>query len=305
VSSTTRLQPLGQQDLLWSLSFLGAHAVPGVETWDGQTYSRALRTGQGTAHPDVVRLTVDGPHLLLDGPADAAPAVRALLGLDDDSAEAEVALVADPLLGPLVRRRPGLRVPGSPDHFETVVRTVVGQQVSVAAAATVVGRLVREHGVPVPASHGGPTHAFPTPAFLAALDPETLPMPRARGRSLVALARAVDQDRTVLDDDDAMLDLPGIGPWTVAYVRMRVHRDQDTFLPTDLGVRRQLTRMMAPGTGGVPTLAQVLQLANRWAPYRTTALLHLWAEYLAVGAGGSVRRVSEVIPADDGGKTRG
>ncbi len=285
----TRLHPLGQQDLAWSLGFLGAHAVPGVETWDGQTFSRAV----GTQSPDVVRLSVDGPHLLLEGPAHATAAVRALLGLDDDSAEAEAALAADPLIGPLVRRRPGLRVPGSPDHFETVVRTVVGQQVSIAAAATVVGRLVRDHGVPALTSHGGPTHTFPTPAALAALDPEHLPMPRARGRSLVAVARAVDEDRSVLDDDRALLTLPGIGPWTVAYVRMRVDRDQDTFLPTDLGVRRQLTRLLAPGAGGVPTPtpAQVQQLARRWAPYRTTALMHLWADYLAAGAvGGSGRR---------------
>jgi len=279
---------VGQQDLRWSLGFLGAHAVPGIESWDGRTYARALATGR----PDVVRLSVDGPHLLLEGRADATPAVRALLGLDDDGAEAEAALAADPLIGPLVRRRPGLRVPGSPDHFETVVRTVVGQQVSIAAAATVVGRLVREHGVPTLTSRGGPTHAFPTPAALAALDPDHLPMPRARGRSLVTLARAVDEDRSVLDDDRALLALPGIGPWTVAYVRMRVDRDQDTFLPTDLGVRRQLTRMLAPGEGGVPipTSAQVQQLAHRWAPCRTTALLHLWADYLAAGAVAGSRR---------------
>ena len=141
-----RTRPSGRQDLAWSLGFLAAHAVPGLETWDGTTYRRVLTVG---GRPRPVSLRVDGDDLVVGGPAAAVAVARDLLGLDDDSGPAERALEPDPLLGPLVRRRPGLRVPGSPDHLETLVRTVVGQQVSLAAAATVTGRIVHAHGRPL------------------------------------------------------------------------------------------------------------------------------------------------------------
>lgn len=263
--------------MAWSLGFLGAHAVPGVETWDGVTYRRALLVdGQQVT----VGLRADGRHLLVDGPRRVDPLVRALLGLDDDSEPAERRLGADELLAPLVARRPGLRVPGSPDHAETLVRTVIGQQVSVAAAAAVTGRVVHAHGQPLadPVPRG-PTHAFPTPSELALVDPETLPMPRARARTVVAVAAALAEDASLVHDVSALLTLHGVGPWTVSYLRMRALRDPDVFLPTDLAVRRQLDRM---GAASDPAGAGALAVA--WAPFRTTALLHLWAEYLGHSA---------------------
>lgn len=250
------------------LAFLGAHAVPGIETWDGETYARTLALPHG---PGVVRVSGDDVTLDVDprDTDDAGSRVRHLLGLDDDTAPAERALAADPHVGPLVARRPGLRRPGSADHAETLVRTVVGQQVSLAGASVAAARLVEAAGTPLERPSSGLTHLFPTPQQLAALDPETLPMPRARGRCVVAVARALDDDPALIADDDRLLALPGIGPWTVDYTRLRTRRDPDVWLGSDLAIRRQLEAM-----GLEPTVAVT------WAPYRSTVMMHLWAEYL-------------------------
>ncbi len=278
---TRLLRPRGRHDSAWSLGFLAAHAVPGLESWDGRTYRRVL-TGADGPVVATVRAGADGLEVVApDGVDDQ---LRRLLSLDDDQGAADDALGEDPLLGPLVRARPGLRVPGSTDHFETLVRTVVGQQVSLAAAATVTGRVVREHGTalatPVEVDPDGPpvpTHAFPTPQALAAVDPATLPMPRARGRAVLAVAAAVAADPQVVHDDAALLALPGVGPWTVDYLRVRARRDPDVLLASDLAVRRQLARL----TGADVDARRATDLGRAWAPFRTTAMLHLWAAYLA------------------------
>ncbi len=175
------------------------------------------------------------------------------------------------MLGDLVGATPGLRVPGQVDGDETAVRTVIGQQVSVAGARTVVGRVVALHGRPVASPVPGLTHLFPRAATLAEVDPETLPMPRARGRALVGLATALADGTVVLDRgpdrDDvrrSLMALPGIGAWTADYVAMRALGHPDVFLPTDLAVRRVLA-----GLGGSPD-------TERWRPWRSYALMHLW-----------------------------
>ncbi len=136
--------------------------------------------------------------------------------------------LGDPVVGPLVRATRGLRVPGQVDGDETAIRTVVGQQVSVAGARTVTGRLVAAYGTPVETDDPGLTHLFPSAATLAEVDPEALPMPRARGRALTGLAGGAGAGDVALDRgadrDDvraALLALPGIGPWTADYVAMR------------------------------------------------------------------------------------
>src|SRR6478735_4086249 len=176
---------------------------------------------------------------------------------------------------PHVRGTPGLRVPGQVDGDETAIRTVIGQQVSVTGARTVAGRLVVEHGRPVASDVPGLTHLFPDAATLAAADPTTLPMPRARGRALVGLAAALADGRVLLDRgpdrDDvrrALLDLPGIGPWTADYVAMRALGHPDVFLPTDLAVRRLLAGLATPEHGDPEP--------ERWRPWRSYALMHLW-----------------------------
>jgi AraC family transcriptional regulator of adaptative response / DNA-3-methyladenine glycosylase II len=206
----------------------------------------------------------------------AVERARRLVDADCDPMAVDDQFAGDPVIGPLVRATPGLRVPGQVDGDETAALTVIGQQVSVAGARTVAGRIVAEHGRPIQTDIAGLTHLFPDAATLAALDPATLPMPRARGRALVGMASALAAGEIALDRgpdrDDvrrAMLDLPGIGPWTADYVAMRALAHPDVFLPTDVGVRNALA-----GLGFDPAAATAHN--DRWRPWRSYALMHLW-----------------------------
>ncbi len=155
------------------------------------------------------------------------------------------------------------------------------------AACGLAGRLVAAHGEPLAEPIGAVTHAFPSAAALADIDPASLGMPLARSRALVGLARAVDNGDLVLDGGvdrgevgRTLLALPGIGQWTAGYVAMRELRDPDAFLPGDVGVRRSL---VALGRDGSPRRAA--ELAERWRPYRAYALQHLWSHDRDLAAG--------------------
>ena len=269
-------------DVATTLGFLGLRAVPGVEEYDGVTYRRSLSLAHGHA---VVALTPADGHvradLRLDDVRDLQTAVarcRRLLDLDADPVAINEILGADPVLGSIVRSAPGLRSPGAVDGDEIAVRAVLGQLVSVKGARGTAGRLVTRYGKPLTSPVGSITHLFPSSATLADVDPLELPMPRARGRAVVAVAEALAGGVVSLDpgaDRDEvearMLELPGIGPWTTAYLRMRALNDPDTFLPTDLGVRRGLEAL---GVAGDPTTARTL--AESWRPWRSYAVHHLW-----------------------------
>ena len=204
------------------LPFLAARAVPGVEEVVDGVYRRSLADGS------VRELRSGEGAVEVDGDEGAA---RAILRLDADPEAILARLGSDPLLGPSVRAAPGRRIPGHPDPAELAVRALLGQQISVAAARTLAGRLVAAAGGPLERPVRGITHRFPTPEALAALDPETLPMPRARARALVGMA-----------GKPFGTHLPGVGPWTAAYVALR-SGDDDAFLPTDLGVRSEERRV--------------------------------------------------------------
>ncbi len=285
-----------REPLAWGrlAGFLGARAVPGVEEVVGACYRRTLRLPHGCG---VVALAPARGHvechLRLADLRDLTAAVqrcRRLLDLDADPAAPAAHLGGEELLAPLVRAAPGLRVPGAVDGAELAVRAVLGQQVSVAAARTAAGRLVRALGEPLPAGWEAPgpagapstlTHLFPSPAALAAAAPETLPGGPARRRAtLRALAEALADGELALDPgaDRAAVRarlgaLPGVGPWTVEYVAARALCDPDAFPATDLGVRRALERLR--GDGACPP-AEVARLAERWRPWRAYALVHLW-----------------------------
>jgi AraC family transcriptional regulator of adaptative response / DNA-3-methyladenine glycosylase II len=253
------------------LAFFAARAVAGVEEVEGTTYRRSVRLEHG---PGVLALELSGPRpgwrLERGDPRDrdeASLLCAALLDADADPAAVDATLAADPLLRELVAAAPGRRVPGCADPAEIAVRAVLGQQVSVAAARTQAARLTECCGERLPEPAGGVTHLFPAPAALAALDPEALPMPRARGRALVAMAAALAEG---LDPRDrtAFLALPGIGPWTADYVAMRCG-DRDVLLESDLGVRRGFARLADPAT--------LTARAERWRPWRSYAVQHLWS----------------------------
>jgi AraC family transcriptional regulator of adaptative response / DNA-3-methyladenine glycosylase II len=269
------------------LRFLAARAIPGIEAVHDGVYHRSLRLAGGAG----VLTLADAPGsvqatLWLDDPGDRDATVahcRRLLDLDADPQAILAALARDDLIGPLAALAPGRRVPGHVDAVELAVRAVLGQQVSVAGAATLAGQLVARFGETLAHPRAGVTHLFPTAATLAGVDPQQLPMPRARGRALVALAHALADERVSLRGDmepatvrERLLALPGIGPWTVDYIAMRALGDRDVFLATDLGVRRAL---LALGCDARPAAAEAL--SERWRPYRAYAMLHLWAAPLS------------------------
>lgn len=273
------------------LGFLAYHLVPGLEVAGQGWYARTLDLphGPGTVRLDLADALTPGETAFVTATFEladlrdtgaAVERARRLLDADCDPVAVDEQFLGDPLVGPLTRRTPGLRVPGQVSGDEVAIRAVIGQQVSVVGACTVTGRIVAAYGVPVETSVPGLTHLFPSTQTLAAVDPETLPMPRARGRALVGLAAALAAGPAggglALDRGSArgevratLLALPGIGPWTADYVALRALADPDVFLSTDLGVRTAATRL-----GLDP--AEVVARQEDWRPWRSYALLHLW-----------------------------
>jgi AraC family transcriptional regulator of adaptative response / DNA-3-methyladenine glycosylase II len=269
------------------LAFLALRAVPGVEAVGEDWYARtlALPYGSGTVRLEIPdeprpgRTAFVTAAFALEDLRDIGAAterVRRLLDADCDPVAVGDAFAGDPVIGPLVREWPGLRVPGHVDGHEVAVRAVLGQQVSVAGARTVAARLAARYGRPLAHPVDGLTHLFPDAATLATIDPEDLPMPRSRGRALVGLCAALAAGEIALDRgpdrDDvrrALLALPGIGPWTADYVALRALGHPDVFLPTDIGIRDALL-----GLGRDPGSAA--HLAEAWSPWRSYAQLYLW-----------------------------
>jgi AraC family transcriptional regulator of adaptative response / DNA-3-methyladenine glycosylase II len=283
------------------LGFLAARAIPGVEEVRDGRYRRTIQLPNGTG-------------ILALGPLGAAPALgyvdcelqledlrdltaavqrcRRLLDLDADPEAVTGYLAADPVLGPLALASPGRRSPGHVDGSELALRAVLGQQVSVAAARRLGARLVTAYGKPLERPDGSLTHCFPAAETLAAADPATLPMPRSRGQALTGLAAALASGELSLDPgaerdraEAILLRLPGIGPWTASYIRMRALSDPDAFLPGDVGVLDALARLgvfgsipAATGPSGRAWASRgAAAVAESWRPWRSYAVHHLWA----------------------------
>ncbi len=276
--------PLAMEALF---AFLATRAVPGVEVADGTAYHRLLRLPHGLAavslHPATGHITA---RLRLTDLRDLAPAVarcRRMLDLDADPVAIDATLATDPALAPDVAKEPGVRVPRAVDGFEIAVRGIVGQQISVAGARTVLARLAQAAaGDPARvAAEPGPHHRlvpFPGPAELLALPDAAFPMPARRREALRALARAVTDGEVALDPgaDRArtaarLRRLPGIGDWTADYIALRALGDPDAFLPTDLGARRGAAALGLPADP-----APLAARAAGWAPWRSYALIRLW-----------------------------
>ena len=287
-----RLPARGPCDAAGVIAFLADRALPGVEAHHGGTYRRSLRLPlghgvvsltarpSGSGHP----VFVDAD-LWLSDQRDLTAAVsrcRQLLDLDADPEAVTGVLGADGRLGDMVAACPGRRVAGAVDGFELAARAVIGQQVSVAGARTVAGRLVALAGDPLPGDHAGVSRLFPTPGALIELagrSPGAFGMPAVRRRALVALATAVESGAIAIDPGadpaalrDSLMGLPGIGPWTAGYVAMRALRDPDVFLPTDTGIRRAARSLGLPDD--VDGLGRV---AEGWRPWRSYAMAHLWS----------------------------
>lgn len=265
------------------LEFLAARAIPGVEKVADGRYARTTPSSgrieliPGDGH---VLLRADAPDLR--GVARVVARCRRLFDLDADPHSVNAVLGADPLLAPLVEARPGLRVPGAYDGFEMAVRAVLGQQVSVAGARTLAGRLVARAGTALEQPADGLTHLFPTAEQVAEADLTGLGMTGGRQRTLHALATAVasgdldlDSGADVAETSERLLAIPGIGPWTVAYIAMRALGDPDAFPSGDLGLRQALERL------GVTDRAD--KHTEQWRPWRAYAALHLWTSLTRQG----------------------
>ncbi|QKT07980.1 DNA-3-methyladenine glycosylase 2 family protein [Gordonia sp. X0973] len=260
----------------WLELHLGNHAIPGHST----PAQRILSLPHGPAladiglHDDHVRLGLR--HLDLRDLGTAVARIRRLLDLDADITAVQAALSRGHL-APLVRAAPGVRVPGSCDPFASLVSTMVGQQISVAAARTHLGRLVAELGEKVPwTSDDGPDHLFPTPAAIAEHGGDVLRGPRRRVDAIVGIARAVADGEVELhagvDASElrvALLARPGIGAWTADYLSMTVAGDPDVALDTDLVVAKAAADLSID----FADLASV-------APWRSYASMHLWRHAL-------------------------
>jgi AraC family transcriptional regulator of adaptative response / DNA-3-methyladenine glycosylase II len=276
-SIAVRLPFRAPYDAAALLGFLGARTIPGVETSDGATYRRTMRLPDGTA---VVAFQVREDHVACDLRLESLSDLQAALqlDLDADPVAIDAMLGAEPLIGPLVSRRPGLRSPGMIDGTEALVRAVVGQQISVGGARTVLGRIVDVIGTSLTEPVDGLTRVFPSPAQLGDAPDALFAMPGARTAALRETCRRIADGRITLDagtDRDRVRQeltaVPGIGPWTAEYVAMRALGDPDAFPATDLGVRHGLARL---GVTGTPR--DVVRHAEAWRPWRAYATHHLW-----------------------------
>jgi AraC family transcriptional regulator, regulatory protein of adaptative response / DNA-3-methyladenine glycosylase II len=264
------------------LRFLAARALPGVEEVVDRTFRRSLRLprGAGTVALTIGEAEVRATFRLADI-RDVGPAVercRRLCDLDADPEAIDARLEDDEIIGPLVRAHPGRRVAGAVDGAELALRAVLGQQVTVAYAGVLAGRVLATSGERLERALGGVTHLFPTPAAVAEADPAPWRLPAARASAIKTLAAALadgslelDAGADPLEAQERLRALPGIGPWTAAYVGMRALRDPDAFPAADAGVRRGLARL---GRDGRPRAAE--RAAEAWRPYRAYAAQHLW-----------------------------
>lgn len=255
-------------DAAW-WAFVGARAIPGVEDAGPGHVRRPVPTERGWVSATVSR---SGVGAVLTAPDGAMAAVRRWVGLDADHEAARAVLADDPTIGPLWHARPDLRVPGAVDPAELALRTVLGQQVSVAAARTLGGRLVALLGEPGPDG----LRLFPRPAAIAdagVVQVRAIGLTRARALTLVGLATALadgldlSPGADVVEARRELLALPGIGPWTADYVALRGLRDLDAFPAHDLVLRRRM---------GDLDPAAAVRVAERWRPWRGYAAQHLW-----------------------------
>jgi AraC family transcriptional regulator, regulatory protein of adaptative response / DNA-3-methyladenine glycosylase II len=278
-----------QPPLDWDamLGYFRARAIIGVESVTGRTYRRTIAND---GDPGVIELSPGEPdHLVLrvqlpqrEGSSQVVWRARRIFNLDCAVESAVRDLGKDPIVGPLVRARPGIRPPGAWDPFEIGVRAVVGQQVSVRGAGTITARIVERHGVPVPGQQAlGLTHLFPSPSTLADADLSGLGLMTARIAAIHAFAEAVVGRAVTLDRStplerlvDSVTAIPGLGPWTAHYLALRLG-EPDAFPASDLGIRRALSSNGK--TKPIPT-RQAQTVAERWRPWRAHAAAHLWLD---------------------------
>lgn len=287
----------------WVFEFLARRALSGFESVHGLCYRRRIVDGAG----GWISVTWDDAALRLDVPLDCAAAlsdvlvrVRRVFDLDADSATIDADLASDRLLRDGVIAHPGLRVPGAWDGFETTVRAVLGQQVSVDRATVLAHKLLERFGA----------RCLLDPAALACAEPAAIGLPGRRGQAIRELARAVRDGRIDLHEGAAaaqlesrLCEIPGIGPWTAGYVAMRVGKDPDAYPANDWVVLKRLERSaLGPRDARAAAAGRTGSLADAWRPWRAYAVMYLWRQARdARAARGSALRAA-AAPATAGGQ---
>jgi AraC family transcriptional regulator, regulatory protein of adaptative response / DNA-3-methyladenine glycosylase II len=277
------------------IGFLAARAIPGVESVTHAIYCRTFGNGTITVshEPERCRLRVAArlddvgvlPLIL--------PRVRRVFDLDADPEAIAQCLSRDPLLAPLLGQRPGLRLPGAWDGFEMAVRAVIGQQITVAGARNLLGKLVARYGANIPDAGDGLTHVFPPPDRLIGKDLAALGMPRARALAISSLAQAALVDPALFERGASLeaavsklCAVPGIGNWTAQYIAIRALREPDAFPASDIGLLRALAE-----NGVRPTPQAVASRAQAWRPWRAYAAQHLWTHDVALSPARQERKI--------------
>jgi AraC family transcriptional regulator of adaptative response / DNA-3-methyladenine glycosylase II len=294
---TLRLGYRPPYDFAAMLDFLRGRALPGVEVVDGDSYSRVIGPAEapgwlrvspwpvGSRYTDehALKLELHGarPAQMLD----IVNRLRRMFDLDADPQAIAEALSTDARLRPLLKRRPGLRVPSGWDGFEIAVRAIIGQQISVAGARTLASRLSQRFGQPLPAPFAaGLVHLFPTPEALADADLAAIGLTRARAETVRTMARALLDGRVdfraerTLDDFTARwVELPGIGPWTAHYIALRALGHPDAFPADDLVLQRAV-----PNDGSRMSAKALTARSEAWRPWRAYSVIQLWKDSMNV-----------------------
>ncbi len=270
-----------------ALGYLADRAIPGVESVCDGVYRRVTDT---CGHPGVFEVAAANKASTLEAVAhlpsfnnlvDDVARCRRMLGLDTDLTDGRALLTADPLLGDVISRLPGISVPGAWDRFETSVRIILGQQVTVRAASTISGRVAARFGTPVAGLEPFELGCmFPSADRLADADLSTIGVPTARAHTVVSLSQGVADGSLDLhrgDELPELLDrlqaLSGIGPWTAQMIAMRVYGHMDAFPSGDLGLRKAAAKLL--DRPDILT-AELDALAENWRPWRSLAAVYLW-----------------------------
>jgi AraC family transcriptional regulator of adaptative response / DNA-3-methyladenine glycosylase II len=267
------------------LRFLSARSVKGVEAVHDDAYLRTVRIGEHSGWIRVRDEPARGALALEIAPelAPILPSLRERLeNLFDLHARPDIIgahFARDPILGPAIAARPGLRVPGAFDGFELAVRAILGQQITVKAATTIAGRFAAAFGDPIETPHAELTHLSPTARRVAAASIDevaSLGIIQSRARSIISIATEMESGRLALEpgaDPNAVIAelvaLPGIGAWTAHYIAMRALRWADAWPKEDIALRNALGRV---------TPKRSDELSQPWRPWRSYAVLHLWCD---------------------------
>lgn len=249
------------------VAFFGARAIRRVEAVNAREYRRTIRIDGVSG---IVRVSPGKRNDLVvsisEGLAPSIPRIRErierLFDVHAEPRRIAGTFAGDPLLGPLIAKWPGIRLPGTWDTFEVAMRAVVGQQISVAGARTILGRIAERYGTEIHSGDGEIDLVFPEPARLARVRVSGMPVSRAAAIRAIATAFARGEPTI-----DALRELRGVGPWTTSYLAMRGYSQRDAFPSGDLGVRK--------AAGGI-SARELEEMSERWRPFRAYAAMLLW-----------------------------